>query len=86
VPRAALEKAVKLGQVKVVGFDGQPEGKQAIREGKIYADPVQHPDQIGRQTARTILRYLRGEEVPAEQLIPTGLYRQADALHDPELK
>lgn len=83
---AALEKAGKLGQVKVVGFDGQPEGKQAIREGKIYADPVQHPDQIGRQTARTILRYLRGEEVPAEQLIPTGLYRQADALRDPELK
>jgi ribose transport system substrate-binding protein len=83
---SALEKAGKLGQVKVVAFDGQKEGKQAIHEGKIYADPVQHPDQIGRQTARTILQYLRGEEVPREQLIPTRLYRRDDALRDPELK
>src|SRR5205807_10344269 len=26
--RAALEKAGKAGQVKIVGFDGQPEGQQ----------------------------------------------------------
>jgi ribose transport system substrate-binding protein len=83
---AALEKAGKLDQVKIVAFDGQPEGKQAIKEGKIFADPIQHPDQIGIKTAQTIVRYLNGEEVAPEQLIPTGLYRQADALQDPELK
>ena len=38
--RAALEKAAKQDQVVIVAFDGQPEGKQAIKEGKIYADPV----------------------------------------------
>ena len=42
--RAALEKAGKADQVKIIGFDGQPEGKQAIKEGKIYADPVQFPN------------------------------------------
>jgi ribose transport system substrate-binding protein len=83
---AALEKAGKLDQVKIVAFDGQPEGKEAIKEGRIYADPIQHPDQIGIKTAQTIVRYLNGEEVAAEQLIPTGLYRQADAMNDPELK
>jgi ribose transport system substrate-binding protein len=83
---AALEKAGKVDQVKIVAFDGQPEGKEAIKEGKIYADPVQHPDQIGIKTAQTIVRYLNGEEVEPEQLIPTGLYRQADAMNDPELK
>jgi ribose transport system substrate-binding protein len=83
---AALEKAGKVDQVKIVAFDGQPEGKEAIKEGKIYADPIQHPDQIGIQTAQTIVRYLNGEEVEPEQLIPTGLYRQADAAKDPELK
>lgn len=83
---AALEKAGKLDQVKIIAFDGQPEGKQAIKEGKIYADPIQHPDQIGIKTAQTIVKYLNGEEVPAEQLIPTGLYKKADALKDPELK
>jgi ribose transport system substrate-binding protein len=82
---AALEKAGKLDQVKIVAFDGQPEGKQAIKDGKIYADPIQHPDQIGAKTAQTIIKYLNGEEVPAEQLIPTGLYKQEDALKDPDL-
>lgn len=73
--RAALEKADKDDQVKIVGFDGQPEGKQAIKEGKIYADPVQYPDRIGRETARVIARYFEGEKVPSQILIPTELYR-----------
>jgi len=84
--RAALEKAGKADQVKIIAFDGQKEGKEAIRDGKIYADPIQHPDQIGSQTAQTILKYFAGEEVPAEQLIPTALYRKDDARDDPELK
>lgn len=74
--RAALENADKDDRVKIVGFDGQPEGKQAIDEGKIYADPVQHPERIGRETARIIAGYFEGEFVPAELLIPTGLYRR----------
>jgi ribose transport system substrate-binding protein len=76
--RAALEKADKDDQVLLVGFDGQPEGKQAIEEGKIYADPVQYPDRIGRETARAIARYFEGDKVPAEILIPTGLYRKGE--------
>ncbi len=84
--RAALEKAGRADQVRLIGFDGQPEGKQAIRDGKIYADPIQFPDRIGRETVRAILRHLEGEQVPPEILIPTALYRRADAEKDPELK
>jgi ribose transport system substrate-binding protein len=83
---SALEKAGKAKQVKIVGFDGMPAGKQAIKEGKIYADPIQYPERIGRQTVQSIMEHLDGEEVPAEQLIPTGLYRQADGQKDPDLK
>lgn len=82
--RAAVEKAEKTAQIKIVGFDGQPEGKKAIKEGKIYADPIQYPDKIGRETARAILRYFDGDAPPAQILIPTGLYRRADA--EAELK
>ncbi|MFO0950973.1 MAG: substrate-binding domain-containing protein [Isosphaeraceae bacterium] len=84
--RAALEKAGKADRVKLVGFDGQPEGKQAIREGKIYADPSQFPDRIGKMTVESITKYFAGDDVPAEQLIPTSLYRKQDAEKDPELK
>lgn len=83
---AALEKAGRLKKVKVVGFDGMPEGKLAIRNGQIYADPIQFPDQIGRTAVQQIRKYLDGEDVPPQVLIPTALYRKADADKDPSLK
>lgn len=83
---AALEKAGKLARVRIVGFDGMPEGRQAIRAGQIYADPVQFPDRIGRTAVQTIRKYLDGDDVQAEILIPTALYRKADAEKDPALK
>jgi ribose transport system substrate-binding protein len=84
--RAALEKASKTDQVQIVGFDGQPEGKQAIKDGKIYADPIQFPDKMGMQIVDAIVRHSKGEELPPQMLIPTKLYRMEDAKHDPELK
>ncbi|HEY3319597.1 MAG TPA: substrate-binding domain-containing protein [Planctomycetota bacterium] len=83
---AALEKAGKIAQVKVVGFDGMPEGKQAIKAGKIYADPIQFPEKIGQQAIQAIVKYMAGDDVAPQILIPTALYRKADAEKDPELK
>ena len=82
--RAALEKAGKTS-VFIVGFDGQPEGRQAIKDGKIYADPIQFPDKMGAQIVDAIIRHSKGETLPPHLLIPTSLYRRADAERDPEL-
>lgn len=84
--RAALEKAGQSERIVIVGFDGQPEGKQAIRDGKIFADPIQFPDRMGREVVAAIVRHSQGEDVPRETLIPTALYRQADGQADPLLK
>ena len=84
--RAALEKAGKTDQIVVVGFDGQPEGKQAIKEGKIYADPIQFPDKMGVQIVDAIIKQSKGETLPPQMLIPTSLYRKADGEKDPDLK
>jgi ribose transport system substrate-binding protein len=84
--RAALEKAGKANRIKIIGFDGQPEGKQAIKDGKIYADPIQYPDEIGRKAAQIIARYFDGEIVKPQYPIETKLYRQADGQKDPTLK
>ncbi|MGB8852745.1 MAG: substrate-binding domain-containing protein [Pirellulales bacterium] len=83
--RAALEKAGKADQVTIIGFDGLPEGRQAIREGRIHADPIQFPDQMGTQVVEAIVTYSQGLDVPPEILIPTSLYRRADAETDPAL-
>ncbi len=86
--RASLENIseAKANSVKIIGFDGQPEGKQAIKEGRIYADPIQFPDKMGVEIVKAFISHLKGDEVPAEILIPTALYRQADGEKDPELK
>ena len=65
---------------------GQPWKKPAIKDGKIFADPVQFPDKIGTKTVELILSYFNGEEVPSEVLIPTELYRQEDGLQDSSLQ
>ena len=84
--RAALEKAGKQDQVTIVAFDGQPEGKQAIKDGKIFADPIQFPDLIGKKTVQLMMDYFAGNEVEKEVLIPTRLYRQVDGESDPTLQ
>lgn len=81
----ALKQASKTDRVTIIGFDGQLEGKQAILEGKIYADPIQFPKLMGTKTVENILKYLDGQEFEKVQLIPTELYRKADAEKDPEL-
>jgi ribose transport system substrate-binding protein len=75
---AALERAGRLDDVIVIGFDGQPDGLAAIRAGKIYADPVQFPVRIGGQVATAACEYLDGLDVEPEQLIPTALVTRND--------
>ena len=83
---AAIEKAGRQGKIKIVSFDGQPEAKQAIKDGKITSEPIQYPDKIGAMTVQTIEKYLAGEKPPAQILIPPALYTKADADKDASLK
>ncbi len=83
---AALEKADKSEQVTLIGFDGQPDGKQAIKDGKIYADPIQFPDKMGQEMVTMISEYFSGVLMEPERLIPAELYRQEDGQNDPTLK
>ncbi len=83
---AALDKTKKTASVKIIGFDGQRSGKEAIRDGKIYADPIQFPGRMGRMAVEVIVKHWSGEKVEAEYPIRPELYRKADALKDPDLK
>jgi ribose transport system substrate-binding protein len=82
---AAIEKAGRQGKVKVISFDGQLEAKQYVKDGKIYAEPIQYPDKIGQMTIQSIVKYMAGEKVEPTTLIPTTLYTKADADKDPAL-
>ena len=83
---AAIEEEKLQDQIKVIGFDGQKIGKLAIRDGRIFADPVQFPKRMGMLSARYIKKYFAGDEVQTVHMIEPKLYFQADALADEELK
>jgi ribose transport system substrate-binding protein len=76
---AAVEKAGRLGRVAIVGFDAVPEARAAIAQGRIYADVVQQPREIGRRTIETVAAYLAGEKVPPATLIDCTLYTRDNA-------
>ena len=67
----------------LAGEPKQPEHLERHPFGKV---PVLEHDGMRILETSAIVRYLNGEEVEPEQLIPTGLYRRADAAKDPELK
>lgn len=79
---AALTEANMQDDVVIIGFDGQPQGKEAILEGKIYADPIQFPDQMGVMIVEKIMSYFDGEKLDPEYLISTALYKKADAAKE----
>jgi ribose transport system substrate-binding protein len=83
---AALEAAGRADRVRIVSFDAQPIGRRGVKEGKIYATIVQYPEKIGQKTIDAVARYLAGEEVEREILIPCSVYGKADAEADPSLK
>ncbi|MGD8414961.1 MAG: substrate-binding domain-containing protein, partial [Candidatus Latescibacterota bacterium] len=76
---AAVEKAGRTGSVVIIGFDAVPEAREAIREGKIYADVIQRPREIGRRTIEAVQTYIAGGTVEREILIPCELFTQEDA-------
>lgn len=80
---AAVEKAGKAGRIAIVGFDAVPEARQAIKEGKIYADVIQQPKMIGRTVIEAVYGHMAGGDVPGEILIPCDLYDQEKAKAEP---
>jgi ribose transport system substrate-binding protein len=83
---AAVEKAGRQGKIRIISFDGQPEAKRAVRDGKIFAEPIQYPEKIGAATVQAITKYLAGEKPPAQLLIQPALYTKADADKDTTIK
>lgn len=75
---AAVEAAGLQDKIVIVGFDGTPEARDAIRAGKaLKADTVQFPGRIGRQTLDVIAAYFRGEEPPKEVKVAVDIIDKA---------
>jgi len=84
---AALAAAVAVKtaglehQVKVIGFDGMREAREAVDTNPVMAGVIQQfPQQMGKVAIETAIKVMAGESVPAEQPIVPGVYTQIQAI------
>jgi len=82
---ATLEKNDRADDITIVGFDAMPEGRQGVKDGKLYATITQDPVKIGRTVIDRAISYIGGEQVEKEELIPCEIYRKANADKDTTL-
>ena len=67
----ALNGAGKKDQVTICGFDGSPDGAQAIIDGLLDATIAQTPSNMGTTAVEEAIKYLNGEAV--EKIINTPI-------------
>jgi ribose transport system substrate-binding protein len=75
----AVEAAGLKGKIAVIGYDATPEARVAIKNGAMYGDAIQHPDQIGVKTVQAIADYFAGKTPPKKISVPVGTYTKANA-------
>jgi ribose transport system substrate-binding protein len=66
----AIERAGKIGQVKVVALDGQAANIQYLRDGAIETLISLQPKEYGNALIQAAVKAANGEELPAQIQIP----------------
>jgi ribose transport system substrate-binding protein len=61
----AIAAAGKTGRIVVVGFDAQPEAREAIKKGAMAATVAQFASRMGSTAVENAVRLLKGETIPA---------------------
>ncbi|MGW5970434.1 ABC transporter permease/substrate-binding protein [Streptomyces sp. NPDC055186] len=56
--------------VQVVGFDGTPDGLEAVEQGTLYASVAQQPRELGRIAVDNALRVAEGEKIDETVMVP----------------
>jgi ribose transport system substrate-binding protein len=72
----AIAAAGKTGKIRVLGFDAVDDARKAIEAGTMLATVAQFPDEMGRVAVETAVKAMRGETVPSETSVRSGLITQ----------
>ena len=79
---AAVTKAGRNDNIKIIGFDASPAGKEAVFQKQLFDTPRQFPRQMAIGTVKAFVRYLEGEELEKKIFIPCEHYRYDDSVAD----
>ncbi len=81
----ALVESGRAGKIKYVGFDASDHFVEALESGHIHGLVVQNPFRMGHDGVVSIVKHLRGEEVPKR--IDTGVTLVTpENLDEPEIQ
>ncbi|KAF5997108.1 substrate-binding domain-containing protein [Streptomyces sp. WAC00263] len=56
--------------VSVIGFDGEPDGLKAVKDGTMYASVAQQPKELGRIAVENALHAAEGKTVEKTVMVP----------------
>ena len=79
---SAVKDAGKVGKVKVVGFDEDPQTLRGIADGTIESTVVQQPYEFGYQSMTDMIKFINGDKsfIPENKLIiiPTRVIEKSN--------
>jgi ribose transport system substrate-binding protein len=75
----AIAAAGRTGKIRVIGFDAVDDARKAIEAGTMAASVAQLPSEMGRIAVESASKIIRGETIPAEQLVRIELVKKASA-------
>jgi ribose transport system substrate-binding protein len=65
-------------QVKVVGFDGTPDGLKAVQAGTLFSDVAQQPKLLGRLAVQNAVKVAKGQHVTETMSVPVKVADKAN--------
>jgi ribose transport system substrate-binding protein len=72
---AAVKSAHAEDRVKIIGFDGMEEARNAVDKNPCFVGVIrQYPDKMGAEAVDTAVKVLKHEQVPKVQPIDPGIY------------
>lgn len=80
----ALGAAKALGgkagkSVRIVGFDGTPDGLSAVKSGKLAATIAQQPKELGKLAVQNAVKLAKGKKVNSEVKVPVKVVTKKNA-------
>ena len=77
-----MKEAGKSGQIKIVGFDEDPQTLRGITDGTIQSTIVQQPFEFGYQSMTDLIKYINNDKsfIPPNKLIiiPTRVIEKSN--------
>lgn len=77
---AALQLRRVEDPILIYGIDGSPDGKTMIKQGFLEGSSAQFPIEIGNTAVETAYKYLNGEPIESNIIVPVKLITQENLI------